>query len=318
MLFVIKRVAISVVLLVATSVLIFVVLRALPGDPVAARLGTTAGVSQETINRLRASAGLDRPLISQYLSWVSGMLHGDLGTSYSTNRPVSSMIGSALGPTLELTILGVGLSVALSVPAATAAARRPGGWLDRLITAIASAGMAFPPFVAGIVLIIVFSIGLHWLPARGYVPFLQDPATNVRDMILPAVSLTVGAAPLILRYLRGELVTVLNSDYVRTAAGKGAPERRVIMRHALPNAALPSLTMVGLITGYTLGGSVVVEYVFGFSGLGALSLDAAFRRDYAVLQSVVMLISALFILVSLTVDLIGWWLDPRTRAVRHG
>jgi peptide/nickel transport system permease protein len=316
--FVIKRAAVSVALLVATSVLIFVVLRALPGDPVAARLGTAQGVSQETINRLRASAGLDRPLVSQYLSWVSGMLHGDLGTSYSTSRPVSSMIGSALGPTLELTMLGVGLSVALSVPAATAAARRPGGWLDRLITAVASAGMAFPPFVAGLVLIIVFSIGLHWLPARGYVPFTQDAVTNVRDMILPAISLTVGAAPLILRYLRGELVTVLNADYVRTAAGKGAPEPRVIVWHALPNAALPSLTMVGLVTGYTLGGSVVVEYVFGFSGLGALSVDAAFRRDYAVLQSVVLLISALFILVSLTVDLIGWRLDPRTRAVRHG
>jgi peptide/nickel transport system permease protein len=273
-------------------------------------------VNQAMIDRLRSSAGLDRPLVSQYFSWVAGMTHGNLGRSYFTDRQVSSMILSALGPTLELTVLGVALSVLVAVPAAMAAARRPRGWLDRSITAIASAGMAFPPFVAGILLIIVFSITVHWFPARGFIPLTQDPVQNLRSMILPSISLAAGAAPLILRYLRSELVTALNSDYVRTAAGKGAPERRVMLRHALPNAALPSLTMIGLITGYTLGGSVVVEYVFGFSGLGALSVQAAFRRDYAVLQSVVLLISALFILVSLTVDLLGWWLDPRTRGHR--
>jgi peptide/nickel transport system permease protein len=314
--FVIRRIAISFGLLVATSVLIFAVLRALPGDPVAARIGTAQGVDQATIDRLRASAGLDRPLVSQYFSWISGILHGDLGRSYITNRPVSSMIGSALGPTLELTVLAVALSVLIAVPTATAAARRPGSWLDRAIAAMSSAGMAFPPFVAGLLLIILFSITVHVLPARGYVPFTQDPLNNLRDMVLPALSLAIGASPLILRYLRTEMVTALNSDYVRTATGKGASERRVITRHALPNAALPSLTMIGLITGYTLGGSVVVEYVFGFSGLGALSVEAAFRRDYAVLQSVVLLISALFILVSLTVDLLGWSLDPRTRGHR--
>jgi peptide/nickel transport system permease protein len=316
--FVIKRVAISLLLLIATSVLIFAVLRALPGDPVAARLGTAQGVNQAMIDRLRSSAGLDRPLVSQYFSWVTGMTHGDLGRSYFTDRPVSSMILSAVGPTMELTIVAVTLSVLVSVPAAMAAARTPGGWLDRSITAISSAGMAFPPFVAGILLIVVFSITVHWFPARGFVPFTQDPVQNIHSIILPSIALAAGAAPLILRYLRSELVTVLNSDYVRTAIGKGASEKRVMLRHALPNAALPSLTMIGLITGYTLGGSVVVEYVFGFSGLGALSVEAAFRRDYAVLQSVVLLISALFILVSLTVDLLAWRLDPRTSGGRRG
>lgn len=314
--FVIRRVAISIVLVVATSVLIFAILRALPGDPVAARLGTAQGVDQAMIDRLRSNAGLDRPLMSQYFSWVTGMTHGDLGQSYFTNRPVSSMLFSALGPTMELTIMGVALSVFISVPAAMAAARAPGRWLDRSITAIASAGMAFPPFVAGILLIVVFSITLHWFPARGFVPLTEDPVENIRTMILPSIALAAGAAPLILRYLRGELVSALNSNYVRTAEGKGAAEKRVMLRHALPNAALPSLTMIGLITGYTLGGSVVVEYVFGFSGVGALSVQAAFRRDYAVLQSVVLVISAVFILVSLTVDLLAWQLDPRTRGHR--
>jgi peptide/nickel transport system permease protein len=297
--------------------LIFIVLRALPGSPVTARLGTSQGVTQEMIDRLTKSAGLDRPLVSQYLTWVSGILHGNLGTSYFTGQPVSSLIGAAVGPTLELTIISVALSVIIAVPAAIASARRPGGRLDGIITAASSAGMAFPPFVAGIVLIIVFSVQMHLLPARGYVPFLTNPVENLRDMILPAISLAVGAAPLVLRYLRNELVTSLDSNYTRTVAGKGASEARVLLRHALPNATLPSLTMIGLITGYTLGGSVIVEYAFGFSGLGALSIQSAFNRDYAILQSVVLLISTLFILVSLAVDLISWRLDPRTRE-RHG
>jgi peptide/nickel transport system permease protein len=315
--FVIKRVAISILLLVATSVIIFVVLRALPGDPITARLGTARGVNQAVIDRLRRTAGLDRPLISQYFSWVTGIFHGNLGRSYFTDRPVSSMLATALSPTLEITAVAVVFSLLFAVPAATLAGRRPGGWADRIITGVSSAGMAFPPFVAGLILVILFSVQAKLLPARGFVPFNQDPAGNVRDVILPSAALAIGAAPLIVRYLRNELVTALDSNYVRTAVGKGASERRVIGRHALPNAALPSLTMVGLITGYTLGGSVVVEYVFGLSGLGSLSVDAAFRRDYAVLQSVVLLISAMFILVSLVVDLVGWWLDPRTKE-HHG
>jgi peptide/nickel transport system permease protein len=303
-------------MLVGVSALIFVVLRALPGDPVIARLGTAQGMNQATIDRLRASAGLDRPVASQYLSWVSGMVHGDLGQSYFSSRPVSALIGPRLGVTLELTLLAMLLSVAIAVPAAVGAATRAGGWLDRVITVLSSTGMAFPPFVAGILLIVVFAVGLRWLPARGYVPFSQDPIQNLRGMILPAAALSVVAAPLLLRYLRGELITALSSQYVRTAEGKGASSRIVVARHALRNAALPTLTMLGLIVGYTLGGSVIVEYVFGLSGLGSLSVQSAFQRDYSVLQSVVMLVSGLFIVVSLVVDLLVWWLDPRTRG-RH-
>jgi peptide/nickel transport system permease protein len=173
--------------------------------------------------------------------------------------------------------------------------------------------MAFPPFVAGILLILLFSVTLGWLPARGYVPFGTDPWENLRDMALPAISLSVAAAPLILRYMRSELIAELSSEYARAVEGKGASPSRILWRHALRNAALPTLTMVGLIIGYTLGGSVIVEYVFGMSGLGSLSVEAAFRRDYSILQSSVLLISAMFIAVSLVVDLAIWRLDPRTR-----
>lgn len=314
--YVVKRIAITLITLAGSSVLIFAVLRALPGDPVIARLGTAKGVDQAMLDRLRAEAGLDQPLLTQYVRWISGMLHGDLGESYFSHRPVAELLLSRLAPTVELTVLAVALSVVIAVPAAVAAAGSPGGWADRLISTLAAAGMAFPPFVVGILLILTFSVTLRWLPARGYVPLTQDLGLNLRGMVLPAVALSVVAAPLILRYLRTELIAALASPYVRTAEGKGAPRHVVMRRHALRNAALPSLTMVGLIVGYTLGGSVIVEYLFGFSGLGSLSVEAAFQRDYAVLQSVVLLVSGLFIVVSLLVDLLMWRLDPRTRSHR--
>ncbi|MFI5910100.1 ABC transporter permease [Dactylosporangium sp. NPDC051541] len=314
---IVNRVIVSILMLVAASILIFVVLRALPGDPVLTRLAGSQGVDQNSIQRLRAEAGLDRPLIAQYFGWVTGILHGDLGQSYFSHQPVAALLTQRIGPTVELTVLAVLLSVVLALPAAVAAAERPGGWADRLVTSFAAAGMSFPPFVAGIALILIFSVGLHWLPARGYTPLTTDPVQNLRDMTLPAIALAIGAAPLVYRYLKGELITAFDSDYARTAEGKGVPRSRVVVRHALRNAALPSLTMIGLIVGYTLGGSVIVEYAFGISGLGSLSVEAAFRRDYAVLQSVVLLVSALFILVTLAVDVLTGLLDPRTRT-RHG
>ncbi|WP_433304193.1 ABC transporter permease [Actinoplanes sp. CA-030573] len=314
--FVARRVLISITMLAGASLLIFLVLRALPGDPVIARLGGAQGIDQAALDRLRTEAGLDRPLFNQYIDWICGMVRGDFGDSYFNQRTVAAVIADRILPTLELTLLAVLLSVGSAIPAAVVAARKPGGWVDRLITAGASVGMALPPFVAGILLILLFSVTLRWLPSRGYVPLTENPAANLKAMVMPAVALALAAAPLVLRYLRTELITALASSYVRTAEGKGVPHRQVIGRHALRNAALPSLTMLGLIVGYTLGGSVIVEYVFGFSGLGSLSVESAFQRDYAVLQTVVLLISALFILVSLAVDLLIWRLDPRLRGTR--
>jgi peptide/nickel transport system permease protein len=307
-----RRAGVSVLTLLVVSVAIFFVLRVLPGDPVAVRLGASAGVDQDMIDRLRAEAGLDEPVLTQYLQWMAGVLHLDFGESYFTDRPVGELIAERFPVTAELTLLSIALSVVLAVGAALLAVRRPGGPADRAMSTLSSLGMAFPPFVAGILLVIVFSVTLGWLPARGYEPFLSNPVGNLQHMILPAIALSAAAAPLILRYARSELIEALSSSYVRTAEGKGASGTRVVLRHALPNAAIPTLTMIGLVTGYTLGGSVVVEYVFGLSGLGSLSVEAAFRRDYAVLQSTVLLISALFIAVSLAVDLLAARLDPRT------
>lgn len=314
--FLIRRVAISAIMIIVTSILVFVVLRALPGDPVIARLGTTPGMTLEDLNRLRTEAGLDQPLIVQYLNWVGGVFRGDLGESYFSKTAVTTLIAERLPPTLEVTVLSISLSILIAVPAGALAARRPGGWIDRGITLVSSAGMAFPPFIAGILLILVFSIGLGWLPARGYTPFTDDPAGNLRQMILPSVALATAAAPLILRHLRGGLIEAVESSYARTAEGKGASRNRVVWYHALRNASLPSLTMVGLVFGYTLGGSVIIEYMFGIAGIGSLAVESAFRRDYAVLQTVVLVASSLFIAVSLIIDLLIWRLDPRLRLRR--
>ena len=311
--FVIRRAATSILLLVAASVLVFVILRLLPGDPIITRLGATAGANPEALDQLRREAGLEDPILQQYLDWIGGVVTGDFGQSYFSQFSVTELIGRRIGATLELTAVAIVFSLLIAVPAAVLCSLHRGGWFDRLVTTGSTVGMALPQFLLGILLILVFAVELRWLPARGYVPFVDDPAENVRRMVLPAVTLAIAAAPLILRYLRASMIEVLDSSYIRTAEGKGVPRRRVVVAHALRNALIPGLTMLGMIVGYTLGGVVIVENVFGIPGLGSLAVESVFKRDYAVLQSVVLLISALFILTTLVVDLLYGVLDPRLR-----
>ncbi|ADB48549.1 ABC transporter permease [Conexibacter woesei] len=311
--FVIRRAATSILMLVAASVLVFVILRLLPGDPIITRLGATAGANPEAIDQLRREAGLEDPILQQYFDWVGGVLSGDFGQSYFSQFSVTELISRRIGATLELTGVAIFFSLLIAVPAAVFCSLRRGSWFDRLVTTGSTVGMALPQFLLGILLILVFAVELRWLPARGYVPFNEDPAENVKRMILPALTLAIAAAPLILRYLRASMIEVLDSSYIRTAEGKGVPHRRVVVSHALRNALIPGLTMLGMIVGYTLGGVVIVEYVFGIPGLGSLAVESVFKRDYAVLQSVVLLISALFIFTTLVVDVLYGVLDPRLR-----
>jgi peptide/nickel transport system permease protein len=311
--FVLRRAATSILMLVAASVLVFVILRLLPGDPIITRLGATAGANPEAIDQLRREAGLEDPILQQYFRWVGGVLTGDFGQSYFSQFSVTELIGRRIGATLELTGVAIFFALLLAVPAAVFCSLRRGSWFDRLVTTGSTVGMALPQFLLGILLILVFAVELRWLPARGYVPFVDDPGENVRRMILPALTLAIAAAPLVLRYLRASMIEVLDSPYIRTAEGKGVPRRRVVVSHALRNALIPGLTMLGMIVGYTLGGVVIVEYVFGIPGLGSLAVESVFKRDYAVLQSVVLLISALFILTTLVVDVLYGVLDPRLR-----
>lgn len=306
-------------MLIATSLLIFTVLRLLPGDPIITRLGATPGIDAETIRRLREEAGLEAPLFEQYFAWVFGVFRGDFGQSFFNQFSVTELIILRLPATLQLTFTGILVAILIAVPAGVWASMRPLGVADRVITAFSTASIAMPQFIVGIVLILIFAVQLQWLPARGYVPLTESVSENLLRMILPAVTLGIAGAPLLLRYLRATMIEVLASPYIRTAIGKGQTASGVVIKHALRNALIPTLTMLGLLVGYSLGGVVIIEYVFGIPGLGSLAIDAVFKRDYAVLQSVVLLVAGLFILVSLTVDLLYGVLDPRLRVGRsHG
>lgn len=311
--FIIRRVVISVVMLITTSLIVFIVLRFLPGDPVITRLGATPGVDEATIQLLREQAGLNAPVWEQYLLWVAGLFRGDFGQSYFNQFPVNELIAQRLPATLQLTAISVVMAVLIAVPAAVIAALRPLGRIDRILTGIFTAGMALPQFLIGIALIVVFAVNLKWFPARGYVPFEEHPLENLRGMFLPSLTLAIAASTLLMRFIRSSMIEVLNSSFIRTAQGKGVSRHNVVVKHALRNALIPGLTMLGLIVGYTLGGTVIIEYIFGIPGLGSLALDAVFKRDYAVLQSVVLLIAAMFIFTSLVVDLLYGVLDPRLR-----
>lgn len=311
---IVRRLAVSIAMLTAVSALIFAVLRLLPGDPVITRLGATPGISSETIAELRKSAGLDAPIATQYVKWIGGVVTGDFGTSYFNQYSVTELMAQRLPTTLELTLLSMLLAVLLATPAAVIAVRRPGGVIDRVVTTFASVGMALPNFVVGVVLIVVFAVKLKMLPSRGYVALSESLGGNLRTMILPAVTLAVAAAPLLVRFLRASLLESLAAPYIRTARGKGASRVRVLLAHALRNALIPAITMLGLIVGYTLGGAVIIEYIFGLPGIGSLAVDAVSKRDYAVLQSCVLLISAMFIFTTLVVDIVTGVLDPRLKA----
>lgn len=303
-------------MLVATSLLIFVILRLLPGDPIITRLGATPDIDAETIQRLREEAGLEAPFLEQYFTWVGGIFRGDFGQSFFNQFSVTELIIMQLPATIQLTFTGILVAILIAVPAGVWASLRPLGVADRIITAFSTASIAMPQFIVGIVLILIFAVQLQWLPARGYVPLSESISENLLRMILPALTLGIAGAPLLLRYLRATMIEVLASPYIRTAIGKGQTAAGVIVKHALRNALIPTLTMLGLLLGYSLGGVIIIEYVFGIPGLGSLAIDAVFKRDYAVLQSVVVLVAALFILVSLTVDLLYGVLDPRLRVGR--
>jgi len=313
LLFVARRVAISIGMLIATSLLIFVALRLLPGDPIITRLGATPGIDLDTIQRLREEAGLEAPVLEQYFRWVSGIATGDFGQSFFNQFSVTELIVMRLPATLQLTFTGIVIATLIAVPAGVWASLKPLGVVDRIITALSTASIAVPQFIVGIVLILIFAVQLQWLPARGYVPITESLSENLIRMILPALTLGIASAPLLLRYLRATMIEVLAAPYIRTAVGKGQSSTGVLLKHALRNALIPTLTMLGLIVGYSLGGVVIIEYVFGIPGVGSLAIEAVFKRDYAVLQSVVLLVAALFLLVSLIVDLLYGVLDPRLR-----
>ncbi|GAA4524834.1 ABC transporter permease [Amycolatopsis samaneae] len=311
--YVLRRAGVSALMLVGVSVLVFVVLRLLPGDPTVTKVGAAQGIDPAALRQLRTELGLEDPLPVQYWHWITGLLRGDLGRSYFSQFDVGVLVGQRLGPTLELSLAGVTLAVVLALVLSVLPTILGGRWLGRLVGGYTTLGMAAPPFVFGIVLIALFVVRLGVLRDESYVAPSADFGGNLRALLLPAVTLGICLSAPLIRYLRAGLSEVEDSRHVRTAVGKGIPRRSVVLRHVLPNALLPALTSLGVTVGQVLSGAVVVEFVFRWPGLGSLVVDSVYKRDYAVIQSTVLLLAAVFVLVNLLVDVLYGVLDPRLR-----
>lgn len=306
-----RQVASLFVTLLVVSLLIFTVMDLLPGDPATIMLGTSA--TPETLAALRTQMGLDQPLPVRYLAWLAGVFQGDLGQSYTYGVPVAGLMAERLWVTLPLALMAVTLSIAIAVPLGVQAAYRHNGPFDLLAGAISYVSIAVPAFWVGLLLIILFSTTLGWMPAGGFPGWDAGLLAGFQALLLPAVALALPQAGVLTRVSRAAVLEVMNEDFVRTARAKGLGERGAVWRHALPNALIPVVTMIGLQFTFLIAGAVLVENVFNLPGLGRLAYQSLAQRDIIVMQDVVLFFSALVIVMNFVVDLAYLALDPRLR-----
>ncbi|KQT85754.1 ABC transporter permease [Aurantimonas sp. Leaf443] len=297
--------------LLAVSVLIFLVMDVLPGDPAAIMLGTSA--QPETLAALRTQMGLDEPAVLRFLSWIGAAATGDLGQSYTYGVPVAGLIAERLAVTLPLACLAILLSMALAIPLGVLAASRQGRWPDALVTAFTQGSVALPNFWIGLLLILLFSVQLGWLPSGGFPGWQAGAGPALSALVLPAVALALPQAGILTRVTKTAVLDVLGEDFVRTARAKGLTRRAALWRHAVPNALVPVVTILGLQFTFLIAGSVLVENIFALPGVGRLAYQAFTQRDLIVMQSTVLFFAALVIVVNFLVDLAYLVLDPRLR-----
>lgn len=297
--------------LAIVAVLVFLITRLAPGDPAAVMLGDQA--TPDDIAHLRAVYGLDKPITTQFVLWVREILHGNLGQSIFLQRPVTQALWERAEPTGLLTLLSLGVAMAIGLPCGIVSAVFRGRWIDQVFTGVAMLGASVPSFWFGLILMQVFAVRLGWLPVAGY----GDPGVGLGErlihLVLPSTVLGVLNSALIIRFTRASMLDVLGDDYIRTARATGLSEWRVILKHALRNALIPVLTVVGLTAALLLGGAVVTETVFGLPGIGNLVVSAVLRRDYPVIQGALLVIAAMYVLVNLTIDLAYLAIDPRVK-----
>lgn len=311
--FVVSRLAAVLPVLFVVSCVVFLILRLAPGDPAAVIAGNSATTAD--IEQIRAKLGLDRSLPVQFGIWLGRVVQGDLGYSYFLNKPVAELIAQRLEPTASLAIGTILMAVLIAVPLGAIAASRMGGWVDRSLSVVSVAGFSIPVFVTGYVLIYLFSIQLDWLPVQGYRPLggKEGLAGWARHLILPWAALSIIYVALIARITRAAVSEALTEDYIRTARAKGVSEHVVLIRHALRNAAVPIVTVIGIGVALLIGGVVVTETVFAIPGLGSLTVDVVLNRDFPVIQGLVMFFAVVYVLINLLVDLSYLALDPRIR-----
>ena len=311
MAYVIRRLILTIPILLLVSIMVFSLIHLIPGDPATVILGQEA--TPEAKVALRHELGLDRPLVTQYLSWLGHVVRGDLGRSLVDRTPVIATIRQRLPATLELTLGAFIVALLIAIPTGMLSATRRGGATDFASTLFALGGMSLPSFWLAMMFIIVFAVKLQWLPASGYVPFSQDPRANLAAMILPMLATGIRESAVLMRMLRSSMLEVLYSDYVRTARGKGLGPMVVVMRHALRNALIPVITASGLLVAGLLGGLVITETIFSIPGFGRLIVDAIFQRDFVTVQGAILVSALLVVLVNLIVDILYALIDPRIK-----
>lgn len=310
--YVVQRLILLIPVLFVISVVVFSLMHLIPGDPAQVILGFE-NTDPAQLAAVRRDLGLDRPVYVQYGRWLGRVLSGNLGTSVRTGRPIGALILEALPFTLELAIYAVVLAILIAVPVGTLAGTTSSRLADGTMQTLTLLGLSLPAFWVGAMFILLFSVHLRWFPVLTFPALLDAPFANLRGFFLPALTLAVPNAAAIARMVRASLVSVRREEYVKVARAKGLSESLVVRRHMLKNALIPVVTLIGIVAGYLLGGSIVVEQVFAIPGVGRMGLQAIVQRDYPVLQAVVLIVTALFVLVNLLVDLIYVFLDPRIR-----
>ncbi len=302
-----------VLVMVGVSILTFLMIRLIPGDAVAIMLGANTEVTADRVAELRGRLGLDQPIWVQYLSWIGGVLGGDLGVSIWTRRPVLDEIIGHVWPTLQLTVLALAIGAGLAVPLGVLMARLRGRGWDVGLQIGSVMGLTIPSFWLGIMLILALTVLAPEWQVLGYVPFSQDPVGNIQRLILPAFALALPILANLARLVRSAMLDALQQDYIRSARARGASEASILFKHALRNALIPFVTSVGIMTGYLLGGAIVVEQVFAIPGLGRLILGAIAERNYPLVQATILVVTFTFVMVNFAVDLLYALIDPRVR-----
>lgn len=309
--FLARRILIAIPTIILISIFVFALQKLLPGDPVLVMAGEER--NPEVLEALREKYRLNDPIPVQYLTWVGSALQGDLGTSLRTRQPVLELIAEKLPVTIQLAVMALIIAMVIGIPAGVISAYKKGTWIDWVANVVALSGLSVPNFWLGIMLILLVSVKLGWLPASGYQPFSEDPIQSIKVMLMPAFVLGTGIAATLMRHTRSAMLSVLRSDYVRTARAKGLKERVVVIKHALRNALVPVVTVTTLVFGELLGGAVLTEQIFTIPGFGKLVVDAVFNRDYAVVQGIVLCTGIAFIFMNILADAAYRVLNPRMR-----
>ncbi|MDO6408321.1 MAG: ABC transporter permease [Pantoea sp.] len=308
---IVKRLLLAIPTLLLVSMMVFALQKLLPGDPVLAMAGEERDPA--VIAQLRAEYHLDDPIPTQYFAWIGNALKGDLGMSLRTKEPVTALIASKLPVTLELSLLAMLIALLIGISMGIIAAVRKDSWVDHTTNFVALSGISVPHFWLGILLILLFSVHLQWLPASGFVPVSEDMAQNLKTLLLPALVLGTGLAATLMRHTRASMIAVLKADYIRTARAKGLLAPKVVLKHAFRNALMPIVTLTTLLFGELLGGAVLTEQVFTLPGFGKMIVDAVFNRDYAVVQGVVLVVAIGFLLLNLLADVLYLLINPKMR-----